>query len=320
MINLLRSEILRFRSRSLVAAVLVGGSLLIVVGLVIACLLETKPTALDESYARPDLSMCPQDLHPVVPPKGYTSYALDWGYGDFFDGGYYYGGHSEGYHYGCYDEFRSLTIVPSGLLALVYLPLALLGSSVIFVLVGIYFGASLVGADWHHRSMTTLLTWESRRGRVYVARMGTLILGTFLVVLGLEVFGGFGLATAAAFKGTLVGADGLWLRTTIDVAIKVAALSAVTAAITASVAMIFRSTGAALGLLIAYFGYEQLLQAISPTTNFWLLGRSALTFLSPVSTFDAMGLDFSSAVAALSMYTAAFLIVGFLVFDRRDVS
>jgi ABC-type transport system involved in multi-copper enzyme maturation permease subunit len=261
-------------------------------------------------------------LHPVVPLRGSSPNGY-WGY-SFYDGNYYYDSYfadsSDEYLGGCYDEYRSLTLPPSGSLALVFLPLGLLGSSVIFVVVGIYFGASLVGADWHHRSMTTLLTWESRRWRVYVARMGTLVFGTFLVVLGLEAFGGVGLAIAAAFKGTLVGADGLWLRTTVDVAIKVAALSAVAAAITASVAMIFRSTGAALGLLIAYFGYEQLMQAISPTTNFWVLGRSAVTFVSPISTFDALGLDFPSAVAALAMYTAAFLIVGFLTFDRRDVS
>ena len=314
MIALWRSEILRFRSRSLVAAVVTGGIIMITVVAVTAGFLSTKPTARQEALANRVLNSCPRDLRPVVDRirNGGGGFAYYYYYGGFSDSGDTYGE--------CYDPFRSVAFAPQGTLPLAVLPLLLLGSSVIFVAVGIYFGASLVGADWHHRSMTTLLTWESRRGRVYVARMGTVIAGTFLVVLGLEAFGGVSLAVTATLKGTLFGIDGLWIHTTLDAAVKVAGLAAVAAAITASVAMMCRSTGAALGLLIAYFGYEQLMQAINQTSNFWVLARSAFVFLSPADSFDAIGIDRPAAIAALAMYTSACLIAGFLVFDRRDVS
>jgi len=303
MIALLRSEFLRFRSRSLVAGVLVGGLLLIAVGLVLGGSLSRKPTTLELTQSRIGLAQCPERLNSIE------------------EGGSGYGVINDYVDYRCLQDFRSQGFAPQSSLALAILPLVLLGSSVIFVAVGIYFGASLVGADWHHRSMTTLLTWESRRWRVYVARMGTVILGTFAIVLFLEAIGGMGLALTAALRGTLFGADGFWLRATVEIAVRVAAVSALAAAFTASIAMMARSTGAALGLLVAYFGYEQLMQAISPTTNFWLLGRSFVVFLAGDDSLTReLGIDLKASVAALAMYAGVALIAAYIAFSHRDVA
>jgi hypothetical protein len=56
-------------------------------------------------------------------------------------------------------------------------------------IVGWTLGASLVGAEFASRSMTTLLTWEPRRLRVFVAKAVAVLLATALfAVVALLVF------------------------------------------------------------------------------------------------------------------------------------
>ena len=49
------------------------------------------------------------------------------------------------------------------------------GVSGALVVVGWALGASLVGAEFASRGMTTLLTWETRRGRVFLAKATTVV-------------------------------------------------------------------------------------------------------------------------------------------------
>lgn len=307
--GLIRSEILRFRSRSLVAVVIVGGLLLIGVGSATALIFSRPPEPREVQIAQYQLSRCPQEARIANESND-----------AFIANGNYYGA-QEFVDYRCFDPVRSLAFAPTDSLPLVVLPVILGGAAVIFVCIAVCFGASLVGADWHHRSMTTLLTWESRRGRVYAARMGTVACGTFLVVFGLEIACGVALAFVTWWRGTLFGVDALWVRTTLEIGFRIALVCAIVATITAALAMMSRSTGAAFGLLIAYFGYEQLLQATNPTKNFWVLGRSFVAFLiADEDLASGLLLDFRAAVAAMALYTGAIVIAAFLVFSTRDVS
>ncbi len=305
--GLIRSEILRFRSRTLVAVVVVGGLLLIGVGLGLVAWISEPPTAEEVLIAQFELDSCPQEVRDADRAlAGRTGVYYD--YIDFVDDR-------------CFSQYRSLEFAPSESVPLAVLPIVLAGSAVIFVAVGICFGASLVGADWHHRSMTTLLTWETRRHRVYAARMGTVIGGTFLVVLGLEVVLGVGLTFVTWWRGTLFGVDPLWVRTTMETGVRVAVLTAIVAGLAGAIAMMARSTGASMGVLIAYFGYEQLMQAINATHNFWVFGRSIAIFLIAEEEFAReLRLDFPAATSAIALYTGVLLVVSYLVFAERDVS
>ena len=71
-----------------------------------------------------------------------------------------------------------LAIVATGVIvfltqeyALVGLPDVLMGTSLVLVSVGWMLGASAIGADWHAGHLTTILTWEPRRGRVLFAKI-----------------------------------------------------------------------------------------------------------------------------------------------------
>ena len=97
MMALLRSEILRFRSRSLVAVVVVGGVLLIGVGLGLAMIGSQKPTALETHQSQIQLDRCPVDPSATSFQPDSQSYGL-YGYVD----------------YRCFEQFRSAEFAPSG--------------------------------------------------------------------------------------------------------------------------------------------------------------------------------------------------------------
>ncbi|HEX5626758.1 MAG TPA: hypothetical protein VFY08_01935, partial [Actinomycetota bacterium] len=68
---------------------------------------------------------------------------------------------------------EALAVVATGVIvfltqeyALVGLPDVLMGTSLVLVSVGWILGASAIGADWHAGHVTTILSWEPRRGRV----------------------------------------------------------------------------------------------------------------------------------------------------------
>ena len=57
------------------------------------------------------------------------------------------------------------------------------GVSGALVVVGWALGASLVGAEFASRGMTTLLTWETRRGRVFLAKAATVVAAMVIFAL-----------------------------------------------------------------------------------------------------------------------------------------
>jgi hypothetical protein len=89
-----------------------------------------------------------------------------------------------------------LAIVATGVIvfltqeyALVGLPDVLMGTSLVLVSVGWILGASAIGADWHAGHVTTILSWEPRRGRVAALS---------------AIFAGFGFGLASAGRNTAV--------------------------------------------------------------------------------------------------------------------
>jgi len=94
-----------------------------------------------------------------------------------------------------------LAIVATGVIvfltqeyALVGLPDVLLGTSLILVSVGWMLGASAIGADWHAGHLTTILTWEPRRGRVLFAKIAAALTGVFVLSLLIQALLGVALA------------------------------------------------------------------------------------------------------------------------------
>jgi ABC-2 type transport system permease protein len=152
----------------------------------------------------------------------------------------------------------------------------------VFLAIGALIGAaSMVGAEWKAGTMTTVLTWEPRRARLAVAKLAAVGLLAAAVSVALQLVLAGALLPTMAAKGTTSGADGEWLRAAAGGLGRSGALAALAAVVGAGVAMVGRSTAAALGAAFAYLAIgESILRAWKPEQSRWLLGENATIFLT----------------------------------------
>jgi len=148
--RLLGSEFLRARSRRLVPMMVVGTLFGVLLGVAIGTVVaDPKPSAEDvrvakARYAR-DFDECLRGTPPPEPNAGPVHI----------------------------KDLCRVAVQPDNYLSgLTFADLdsLLAGTASLVVLLGALLGSTLGGADWSAGTMTTLLTWEPRRVRVYVAR------------------------------------------------------------------------------------------------------------------------------------------------------
>lgn len=188
--------------------------------------------------------------------------------------------------------------------------------------VGWALGASLVGAEFASRGMTTLLTWEPRRGRVFVAKTVAVMLTVAAFALAVLALVGLALWPALAAHGAPLGAGDPTLWSLAGTVGRGVALAAISAGIGFAVATIGRNTAAALG---AGFAYVIVLENIVGTSlagwRRWLLLGNVIVFVSG----DSDGSDVPGrSVAGAGMFLAAVavgaLVVAGTAFRRRDLA
>ena len=205
--------------------------------------------------------------------------------------------------------------------ALVGLPDVLMGTSLVLVSVGWILGASAIGADWHAGHVTTILSWEPRRGRVLFAKIAAALTGVFVLSLVIQALLGIALAVAAAGAGSTTGTDSAWLAESAGVALRVAALSSIFAGFGFGLASAGRNTAVALG---AGFGYlvivENLVRGLRPQWTPWLLQDNAGLFVvgSPIE-FPLLGRSTIEAGLYLTAVAVALLLAATGLFRARDV-
>ena len=191
-----------------------------------------------------------------------------------------------------------LAIVATGVIVvltqeydLVGLPDVLMGTSLVLVSVAWILGASAIGADWHAGHVTTILTWEPRRGRVMLAKIAASLTSVFVVSLVIQALLGAALAVAAAGAGSTAGADAAWLAESAGVALRVALLSTIFAGFGFGLASAGRNTAVALGVGFGYLVIvENLVRGLRPQWTPWLLTDNAGLFIvdSPID-FPLLG-------------------------------
>jgi ABC-type transport system involved in multi-copper enzyme maturation permease subunit len=198
---------------------------------------------------------------------------------------------------------------------------ALKGLSPVLIIAAWLLGASFIGADWHAGTVTTLLTWEPRRGRVVLAKLVACVTAVFVLVMALQAWLGGALALAASLRGTVEGVDGAWIRETVGIALRVAALCCVSAAVGFAIASVARNSAAALGV---GFGYtvivENLVRGLRPQWERWLMGDNAAVFITGRSADLSFERTVMQAGLILGAYAAALLVIAAAVFRARDVS
>jgi len=222
-----------------------------------------------------------------------------------------------------------LAIVATGVIvfltqeyALVGLPDVLMGTALVLVSVGWILGASAIGADWHAGHVTTILTWEPRRGRVMVAKIAASLASVVVLTLVIQALLGAALAVAAAGAGSTTGADAAWLAESAGVAFRVAVLSTIFAGFGFGLASAGRNTAVALGVGFGYLVIvENLVRGLRPQWTPWLLTDNAGLFIvdSPID-FPLLARSTVGAGLYLSAVGALLLLVATALFRTRDVN
>lgn len=300
--GLLASELLRFRSRRLVAVLLgaaLGGS---GVGAVIAGWQSTQPTEEAHAAARAEAEQqfrfCMND---------FAEEDVNGSLEEF-----------------CRENAGNATNYMPSHLALAELPQILEGISSLTSILGLVVGASVVAASWQTGTISTIFTWEPRRLRWFGARIAVVGSGVFAITLLIVAFLSAALAVAAALRGSTELTDGWW-RDIAGTSLRIAVLAAVAALIGGAVAAIGRHTSAALGAVFVYTAVlEGLLRAFRPLWSPWLLGDNIVSFVGWRTTeFGVVSgsyvLSPGRALFVILGYVAITLALGFTFVRIRDV-
>jgi hypothetical protein len=187
------------------------------------------------------------------------------------------------------------------------------GVSGVLAIVGWALGASVVGAEFASRSMTTLLTYEPRRGRVFATKSVAVIVATALlafVVLALVVLA---VVPALALHGAPLRPGDPSVASLVALVGRGTALAALAAGMGFAIASIGRNTAAALGVGFAYIVIlENIIGGSVERWRRWLLLGNVIVFVSgssnggdvPGRTVTGAGL-FLAAVAVTLVAAAA---------------
>lgn len=193
----------------------------------------------------------------------------------------------------------------------------------LMILLGIMLGATLAGADWGANTMTTLLTWEPRRLRVVFTRAVVVAITVVVVALILQaVFSAVFLLVCAVRGVTEFLPPNFWWNVA-TTGLRVGGVAAAFGLMSFAVAMVGRSTVAALAVLFGYLiAIEGVLAGFRPKIEPYLAIRAAVVIISrqPFETVSGVVLDTQRALTVLATYVVGLLVVAALLFRRRDVT
>ena len=198
------------------------------------------------------------------------------------------------------------------------------GLSFLLVILAIGLGASFVGADWSAGTMTTILTWEPRRVRVYAMKAVAAAIFIFVGALLAQAVLVLAMWVVAAWRGTLAGVDAEWVGDLTMLALRSSAVCAVMGTIGMALAMVARVTVAAVIVAFVYFAVlENVIRGFRPNWVRWLLGDNIAVFVlsqGDVEIGDGFILSETRGLVTMLCYAALFFLVALSVFRSRDVS
>ncbi|MPV50194.1 hypothetical protein GCG21_09295 [Pseudactinotalea sp. HY160] len=201
------------------------------------------------------------------------------------------------------------------------------------LLVGLLIGATAIAAEFGAGSMSTLLTFEPRRRRVYLAKTGAAVLGTIplgLVMVALT-FGGVCAVFALRGLEADVPSSVIWSW------VRLVAVLPAAAAVGAVVGFLLRSTAAVLGTAVGYvIAVEAIVRFNVPALAPWIPGVNLAGWVSGGTTYylqectrSSAGLmceaveqsiSFGWSAGFLAVLLAVLVTLGGWNFARRDVN
>lgn len=181
-------------------------------------------------------------------------------------------------------------------------------------------GASFVGAEWHHRTVTTLLTWEPRRVRVMAAKVIAVAGVGFVWIMVLQAMIAASFFPAAQFEGSTQGVDAAWWGDLSLTMLRTGGIATVAALMGLSLATIGRNTAAALGVGFVHLAViEGLIRAFRPSWMDWLVGENLGLALFG-SDGPPLGHSETAAWLLLTAYTVCLVTIATMIFRRRDIA
>ena len=303
MIELLGSELLRFRSRRLVLVVFLVALVVAAIAAVIAGIQSTPPgaAALAKAHAQAE-----QEYQNCLSGPWTEEELQGLSLEEF-----------------CRENFGNPAFYAPSHLALVDLPGFLEGAASMTSIIGLVLGASAMAVSWQTGTINTILTWEPRRVRWYAARIAVAVWGAFVVVLGILVFLSLSLAAAAWLRGSTAGLDSAWWWDVTATLLRISVVAAIAAAIGGGLAAVGRHTSAALGVVFVWTAVlEGLIRGLRPQWTPWLLGDNIVQFLSwqaGSTVSSSIVLTPVRATFVILGYTAVAFLLGLAVVRARDV-
>jgi hypothetical protein len=198
----------------------------------------------------------------------------------------------------------------------------LMGVSGALAVIGWALGASLVGAEFASRSMTTALTWEPRRTRLFLAKATAALAtmtGLALVTLSLVVLA---MTPSLVWHGApLEPNDPTWVSLAGTIGRGVL-LTALAAGMGFAIATIGRNTAAALGAGFAYvIVLENILGSSFEQWRRWLLlGNVIVLIAGENDAGDIPGRTVVGAGTFLAVVAVTLLIAAAASFRTRDIA
>jgi ABC-type transport system involved in multi-copper enzyme maturation permease subunit len=195
----------------------------------------------------------------------------------------------------------------------------------LLILAAFAIGASAVGADWQAGFIPTLLTWEGRRRRVFTAKLLASALTILAVLFMWQAILTATLAGLAVTRDAAESPGWQWVQETSGLGLRIAVLAAGSAAIGGAIAMLGRSTAAALGGGLAYvLVLETVLSSNFKPLRPWLLLGNGIVFVKGQfeggPSGDIPGRTVVAAAVILGVYATAAVLIAARSFTRTDVT
>ena len=196
-------------------------------------------------------------------------------------------------------------------------------TSALLILLGFVVGASFIGADWHAGVIPTTLSWESRRTRVFFAKLAAVVGSVFVIAVGWYALFDAALTGLLALEGTFGEADGEWLRAVTGLALRISAVSAGAALFGYAAGHIGRSTAGALGLGLGYvIAVENVVGSNFKPLRPWMMFWDSTVFVK--GQFEAGGdvprRSTLEAGVVLLAYAIGLTLIAVSLFRARDAA
>ncbi|MEP6476469.1 MAG: ABC transporter permease subunit [Actinomycetota bacterium] len=201
------------------------------------------------------------------------------------------------------------------------LPDVLKAAAFLVVIGGLLLGASFVGAEWHAGTMTTLLTWEPRRLRVLAAKALVAAVGVFVLMVVLLGAFALTLTLVAVTRGVTDGLGDHFWRSVVGTLLRIAACASAGSLVGLGIAMITRSTAAAVGIGFAYLGIvEGLIRGLRPGWQHFLLADNIAVVITGADRgIMRLPVTLTHAAVTVAAWAAALLLAAAASFRSRDV-